>query len=63
MKTTLIQRIKNLWQLSENKDTFAMVQKYIELEKEIATKPKPQQAQIIKRKLKSIEEEVDDILK
>ena len=60
--TTLLQRIKNLWKLSENKDTFAMVQKYIELEKEIAMKPRPPQAQIIKRKL-SIDEEVDNILK
>ena len=39
-----------------------MVQKYIELEKEIAMKPRPPQAQIIKRKL-SIDEEVDNILK
>jgi hypothetical protein len=73
---TLKQRIRNLWRLSslelweswdehgylDKKNVKHLVAKN-ETNIEFPKEEKPKMAKIIKRKLKSIEEEVDDILK
>jgi hypothetical protein len=58
MKTKLIQRLKNIWRLGEEKETLPEV--ISETPKSYRFEGKPQ-AKIIKRQ--TLEQEVEDILK